>query len=268
MERDGGDPEALLRHFREAFAADPTAAYRDWYRAQEELADENRGDEARALADDLWELKNGLAFPTADARARFLHNAAVFYGSPGAAADLGRARELFDAALAHFRSAGDEGWRARVEHNFATALSNLGANVRDLEESVELFHRALAWRTSEREIARGVSLHNLGLALRRLAELDPPSAAARLSASAAALEEACVIRERHGLREGRASSLFQRGVTLLRLGEEKTAGGGLEADVEADIREAARECLENAARELERLEKHDSAAAARSLLPR
>jgi len=269
MAREGdGDPKTLLRHFREAFAADPTAAYRDWYRAQEELADEGRSGEARALADDLWALWSGLPFPTADARARFLHNAAVFYGSPGSAADLGRARELFDAALAHFRSAGDEGWCARVEHNFATALSNLGATARDLEESVELFHRALAWRTSEREIARGVSLHNLGLALRRLAELDPASAAARLSASDAALEEACAIRERHGLREGLASSLFQRGVTLLRLGEQKASGDGVEGEGDVDILETARECLENAATQLERLEKHDSAAAARALLAR
>jgi hypothetical protein len=256
MERSA---EALLRHFREAFTADPTAAYRDWYRAQEELADEGRESEARALADDLWESRGTLPFPNDDARARFLHNAAVFYGSPGAAADLARARELFAAALDHFRGHDDAGWRARVEHNFATALSNLGATARDLEESVDLFTSALAWRTSERDIARGVSLHNLGLALRRLGELDPGTAAERLAASGRALEEACAIRARHGLEEGRASSLFQRGLTLLRLHE--TTG-------EEGTRDEARDCLESAAALFEALGKRDSAATARSLAPR
>lgn len=258
MERSA---EALLRHFREAFAGDPTAAYRDWYRAQEELADEKREEEARALADDLWAMRGeiGKRIAPGEERARFVHNAAVFYGSPGPAGDLSRARTLFEEALAWFASSGDEGWRARIEHNFATALSNLGETPGDLEESVSRFENALAWRTAEREIARGVTLHNLGLALRRLAEIDPGAAAARLARSARVLEEASEIRERHGLSEGRASSLFQRGVTLVRLHE---LGGG------DDLRDAARTCLEKAADELERLEKLDSAATARALVPR
>ena len=207
----------LRRHFRDAFAADPTAAYRDWFRAQEELREEGRADEARALAEDLWEILPGLAFSEPDARARFLHNAAVFFGSPGPAADLGRARRLFGEALERFGSGADEGWEARALHNFATALSNLGQTEAELAEAVALFERALAWRTMEREIARGVTLHNLGLALRRRAELDTGRAAAHLAGSAAALEEACAIRERQGLADGLALSRRHLALTRERL---------------------------------------------------
>jgi hypothetical protein len=96
----------------------------------------------------------------------------VFYGSPGPAADLSRARSAFGVALEHFAADTESGWRARAQHNFATALSNLGTTAGQLQESVALFELALAWRTAEREIARGVTLHNLGIALRRLAELE------------------------------------------------------------------------------------------------
>ncbi|MEP6995359.1 MAG: hypothetical protein ABI968_12610, partial [Acidobacteriota bacterium] len=54
----------------------------------------------------------------------------------------------------------------------------------------------------------------LGLALRRLAELDSESASAHLEASAAALREAVAIRERHGLTEGRAQSERHLEITL------------------------------------------------------
>ena len=66
----------------------------------------------------------------------------------------------------HFQAAapGDEpdyssdgAWLARAHHNFATSLSNLGSTAADLHESLRLFDRALAWRTVEREIARGVT---------------------------------------------------------------------------------------------------------------
>src|SRR5450432_2098414 len=107
-------PEELIRHFRVAFAADPASAYRSWFRAQEELRQEARDPEARALADDLWSLQRELPFPTATERARFVHNLAVFFGSPGPAANLVRARELFGAALEHFSVHDEAGWRARA----------------------------------------------------------------------------------------------------------------------------------------------------------
>ena len=214
-----GTHDGLRSHFRGAFAADPLGAYRDWFRAQEELREGTDGDAARALADDLWEMLPGLALGPPEARARFFHNAAVFFGSPGPAADLFRAREAFTESLAHFSSHSDSGWHARALHNFATALSNLGTTEADLRESVSLFERALEWRTSEREIARGVSLHNLGIALRRLAELDPADAPVHLEASAEALREAVGIRRRHDLTDGQATSERQLEATLARLAE-------------------------------------------------
>ena len=213
-------PEALRRHFRAVLAGDPVGAYRDWFRAQEELRERGDGETARALADDLWEILPSLAFDAGEQRARFFHNAAVFYGSPGPAADLDRARRAFAVALEHFAEDAENGWHARTLHNFATALSNLGASPEELAEAVALFDRALAWRTSEREIARGVTLHNLGLARRRLAELDPKRAAEHLASSAAALREAVAIRERHGLAEGRALSERHLAVSLALLDRE------------------------------------------------
>ena len=209
--------ESLRLRFRDALGADPVGAYREWFRAQEELRADSEDRAARALADDLWGLLPGLPFQAAEERARFQHNAGVFYGSPGPAASLERARELFEHALLHFAKDPETGWHARCHHNFATALSNLGTSEGELRESVSLFERALAWRTAEREIARGVTLHNLGLALRRLAELDPADAARRLDASAAVLREAVAIRDRHGLAEGRAASEKQLSITLARL---------------------------------------------------
>jgi hypothetical protein len=119
--------------------------------------------------------------------------------------------------LAHFAEHRDDGWRARALHNFATALSNLGTTPAELDESLHLFEEALKWRTLQREIARGVTLHNMGLAWRRLAELDPARRALALEESAAALREAVAIRERHGLEEGRAASLACLEKTLARL---------------------------------------------------
>lgn len=250
--------EALRRHFRDAFAADPAAAYRDWFRAQEELRDESDAETARALADDLWESRAELPFEDPGARARFLHNLAVFLGSPGPAGSLPRAREAFASALEHFEREKDDGWSSRAAHNFATAISNLAGTAAELEESEALFVRALAWRTADREIARGVTLHNLGLALRRHAELVPERAVELLAQSAERLDEARAIRERLGLVEGRARSLFHRGITLARLAE----AGDERAEGEA------RACLAAAADAFERLGKPDSAAAARELLAR
>ena len=212
-----GTLEDLPRHFREALRADPVGAYRDWFRAQEELRERGEAGIARTLADDLWELVPQLSFGAAEERARFLHNAAVFFGSPGPAADLGRARQAFAAALDHFSAHAEDGWHARALHNLATSLSNLGAAAPELEEAVILFERALEWRTAEREIARGVTLHNLGLALRRLAELDPALAVDHLARSAGCLRDAIAIRERNRLAEGRAASERHLGLTLDRL---------------------------------------------------
>ena len=198
--------QALLEHFRAAFAADPAGAYRDWFRAQEELRESGDAAIARALADDFWLVQADLAFASEEARARFLHNAAVFFGSPGPAADLARARALFGSAAEHFREHADDGWRARLLHNLATALSNLGTSAADLDEALGHFDEALSWRTADREIARAVTLHNKALALRRLAALDPARSAAALFASAEALREAIDIRRRQGLKDGAAAS--------------------------------------------------------------
>jgi tetratricopeptide (TPR) repeat protein len=216
--------EDLRRHFRDALAADPIGAYRDWFRAQEELRERGEAQTARQLADDLWEILPALPFGAAEERARFFHNAAVFYGSPGPAADLARSREAFAAALDHFSAHTEEGWHARALHNLATALLNLGTTAAELTESVSLFGRALEWRTAEREIARGVSLHNRGLALRRLAELDPARAASHLESSAESLREAIAIRQRNNLAEGRALSERHLAITIARLAS-ATIGG-------------------------------------------
>ena len=154
---------------------------------------------ARALSEELWKTLAELVFSSEETRARFFHNLGVFYGTPGPAADIARAREVFGVALAHFDRHEESGWHARALHNFATAISNLGQTAEDLQESVALFQRALEWRTPERAIARGVSLHNIGIVLRSLAELDPPRAREHLEASTAALREAVALRETHGL---------------------------------------------------------------------
>ena len=216
-----GASAELLGHFRSAFASDPASAYRDWFRAQEELRGSGGAEDAgiaRALADDLWESLPMLPFEAPEARARFVHNLGVFFGSPGPAADLERSPPARFSKRRHSsrRPRTRRGSRAR-NHNFATSLSNLASTATELEESLRLFDRALAWRTSEREIARGVTLHNRGLALRRMADLDPRRSREHLAGSSRSLEEAAEIRERHALADGRARSLFHRGVTLLRL---------------------------------------------------
>ncbi len=246
-------PEPLLQHFREAFRDGPTAAYRDWFRLQEELRDRKDSQTARALADDLWRLLRDLSFDPAEERARFFHNVAVFFGSPGPAADLSRARECFAVALAEWTPEHDPGSNARALHNYATAVSNLATSAEEAEESVALFKQALLWRTAEREIARGVTLHNLGLAWRRLAELSAGRAAEALEQSARCLREAIEIRQRRGLPEGHALSLFHLGLTLERLAESSGASSLSEA----------RDCLARSAEEFDRLGKSESASIAR-----
>jgi tetratricopeptide (TPR) repeat protein len=206
-------PEPALR---DALQASPAEAYRDFFRLQERLRDEGDTTRARELAQELWDALPGLIFGSDEERARFHHNVAVFFGSPGNAADLSRARQCFGVALDWWRQHDDSGWHARVLHNFATALSNLGSTEAELSEAVELFEKALAWRTAEREIARAVTLHHLGIAWRRLAEVAPARAPEALEKSAAALTEAAGIRRRHGLAEGEALSLFHLALSLER----------------------------------------------------
>ena len=247
-----------LTHFREAFRREPAAAYRDWFRLQEKLRDRQDDETARALAEDLWQILPELAFPSTEQRARFHHNLAVFYGNAGPAADLARARVCFAVALEHFTPEKDASWHARALHNYGTALSNLSTRPEEIEEAIALFERALTVRTAEREIARGVTLHHLGLACRRLSELSTATAARSLEKSAAALTEAVSIRERHGLAEGHALSLFHLAVTLERLAA--VQGEPFPAE--------ARRSLEKAALEFDRLGKADSASVARSRLAR
>ena len=242
--------EETRAHFRAAFQANPANAYRDWFRLQEELREREEAEIARALAEDLWEFIRDLPFSDEAERARFFHNVAVFFGSPGPAADIARAREGFSVALAHFDEHDESGWHARVLHNFGTSLSNLGTTAPDLAESVAHFERALAWRTPEREIARGVTLHNMGIALRRLARLAPEGPTAHLQRSAAVLQEAADIRTRHNLAEGHALSLFHLALTLESLERTKEA----------------RDCFERAAEEFQTLGKHESAEIARERL--
>ena len=243
---DGLEP--LRARFREAFQKDPVAAFREWFRLQEELAEQAEALAATALADDLWQLLPSLTLVSGPERGRFVHNVAVFFSNPGAAADIGRARACFEQALACFPPPDETGWRARVHHNFASALSNLGQTRKELEESVSLFEQALEWRTPERAIARGVTRHNMGIVFRRLAEHDRERAGGYLDSSAAAFREAIAIRETHNLAEGHALSLFHLGLTL---------------EAAAKVAEA-RETFAAAASEFDALGKTDSAANARA----
>jgi tetratricopeptide (TPR) repeat protein len=244
----------FLRHFQAEFRRGPTAAYRDWFRLQEQLRDRQETQTAQILAADLWQMLPALVFGSPEERARFFHNVAVFFGSPGPGADLSRARHCFSVALEHFTPERETGWHARVLHNFATALNNLAVSSEEIDESISLFERALIYRTADREIARAVTLHNLGLAFRTLAEWSPGRAEEALGKSAVALREALDIRERHRLAEGHALSLFHLALTLERLGPIEGESVGAQA----------RQLFEQAAREFERLGKNDSASIARS----
>ncbi|HEV8266893.1 MAG TPA: hypothetical protein VGR00_01615 [Thermoanaerobaculia bacterium] len=213
---DGPPPPLpeLLARFRAAFERDAVETFRAWYRLQESLRDEGRGDEARALADDLWLLAATLDLPDPSVRARFFHNLAVFFGSRGPAASLSRSLEAFEVPLATWRTEEEPDDVARLHHNRGNALQSLGASREELAESVAMYENALSWRDASRRVARAVTLHHLGSALRRLAELDREGAIAHLSRSVQALEEAVSLRAADGLREGEALSLFQLGLTL------------------------------------------------------
>jgi tetratricopeptide (TPR) repeat protein len=233
--------DALLALLSES----PREGFRAFFKLEERLLEEGRADEARALAEDLWR-RLGATPPSAPPeRARLAHDFAVFLGTPGPAADLARARRLFAEARAFWEEAGEAADAARSLHNEANALQNLAAGAAELEEALVLYERALLFRTAERAIARGVTLHNMGAALRKLGELSKD--AALLSRSVEALREAVAIRRGEGLAEGEALSRFQLGLTLQAAGE-------------AD---AAREAFQESARLYEALGKPGEAEVAR-----
>jgi tetratricopeptide (TPR) repeat protein len=205
----------------EAFAGDVSAAYREWYTAQRTLAEGGEATLCAALADDLWEMLPELERRLGEERGRFFNNLGAFFGTPGPAASLARAEECFARSLEAW--AGDEEKRARALHNRGSALAALGESGAELSRAAEVLEAALAYRTAEREIARAVTLHHLGIARRKLAERSGSGAAASLERSARALSEALEIRTRLGLASGRASTRFQLGVTLAAQGRSSEA---------------------------------------------
>jgi tetratricopeptide (TPR) repeat protein len=239
--------ESLRDELRRRLAADPPAAYRDWYAVQRELAARGDAGACRGLADDLWELLPRVDPSLEDGRGKFFNDLGAFFGSPGPAADLGRADACFARAIEAW--AGDDERRARALHNRGSALAALGADPAALARAVSCLEEALVFRNGEREIARAVTLHHLGIALRKLAESAPEDAAAGLERSRAALEEALAIRRRQGLAAGAASTRFQLAATLSALGR----------NVEA------RETFREAAEALEAAGRSEEAALARRL---
>lgn len=219
------DASRLRELFRRNFRADPAATYPEWFRLQERLREEGRAALALALADDLWGMLGEIEFPGPGARARFLHDAGVMFGCRGPAGDLARARACFELALGVWREEAEPAARSRALHNLGNALANLGRSAGELREALSCYDQALRWRSAEREIARGVTRHSMGLAWRRLAELSAEDSAAALERSAEALREALEIRERHGLAEGMAGSRFQLGLTLRKLSRLAEARG-------------------------------------------
>jgi tetratricopeptide (TPR) repeat protein len=238
--------EARVRAgFRAAFAGDVSAAYREWYSAQRALAEDGEAALCAALADDLWERIPELERRLGEERGGFFNNLGAFFGTPGPAASLARAEECFARSLDAW--AGDDEKLARALHNRGSALASLGESEADLSRAAEALEAALGYRTREREIARAVTLHHLGIARRKLAELSGGGAASQLERSAAALSEALEIRGRLGLASGKASTRFQLAVTFAALG--RTA--------------EARRAFEIAAEELEACGSPDRARAAR-----
>ncbi|HET9794660.1 MAG TPA: hypothetical protein VFS34_09375 [Thermoanaerobaculia bacterium] len=187
-------------------------SYRDWHAVQHELEEAGDADFCRALADDLWALLPDLDPRLGEERGRFWNNLGAFFGTPGPAASLDRAESCFARALDAWR--GDADRRARALHNRGSARTGVGASAEDLGRAAADLEEALVYRNGEREIARAVTLHHLGIARRKLAELAPEGAAEELERSAGALSEALEIRARLGLTGGTASSRFQLGITL------------------------------------------------------
>jgi len=212
----------------DAFAGDVSAAYREWYSAQRALTEDGETALCAALADDLWERLPELERRLGEERGRFFNNLGAFFGTPGPAASLARAEECFARSLEAW--AGDEERMARALHNRGSALAALGESAADLSRAAEALEAALGYRTVEREIARAVTLHHLGIARRKLAGRSPDETA-QLERSAAALSEALEIRARLGLASGRASTRFQLAMTLAALGRTAEARRAFEIAV-------------------------------------
>jgi hypothetical protein len=191
--------------FRRLFAEDPRAAFRDWYVLQEHLRDEGTTESsalARTLASDLWDMRGRVAFSSKGEEATFLHNLAVFFGSRGPAESLELSLSLFEESLNAGYGGGDpEAW-ARLSHNRGNALQNLARSADDLRESLVSYERALNVRDASRRIARGVTLHALGILLRKLAESEPERRDAHLRAAIAAFEESLSLRSEERLERG------------------------------------------------------------------
>jgi hypothetical protein len=197
--------------FRRRFADDPRAAFRDWFILQEHLRDdrerqEESEDAARALARDLWSIRRTLVFSSKGEEARFLHNLAVFFGSRGPAESLPFSLLLFEESLSAGYGGEDlEAW-ARLFHNRGNALQNLARSPDDLRESLASYERALSVRDASRRIARGVTLHSLGILLRKLAGAEPERRDARLRAAISAFEESLSLRSEEKLERGMAET--------------------------------------------------------------
>ena len=201
----------LVVTFRQRFADDPRAAFRDWFVLQEHLRDDRERqteseETARALAGDLWDIRGSLAFSSKGEEARFLHNLAVFFGSRGPAESLERSLSLFEESLAAAGPHPDlEAW-ARAWHNRGNALQNLARSEDDLRESLVSYERALSVRDASRRIARGVTLHALGILLRKLAQAEPERRDAHLRAAISAFEESLSLRSEERLERGMAET--------------------------------------------------------------
>src|ERR1041385_7582642 len=93
------DASRLRETMRSRLAIDPAGAFRDWYRVQRELADGGDREVCRALADDLWELLAPEDRIRAEEEGRLWNNGGAFWGTPGPAESLERARGCFERAL-------------------------------------------------------------------------------------------------------------------------------------------------------------------------
>lgn len=237
------------------FESSPRQTFRAFFHAQEELKESGQDEEARALADELWHTAFSLKFENRREEAEFFHNFAVFLGSRGPAADLTRSLQAFEVCLGIWNGGAEGDEVARAFHNRANALQNLGTTAEELNEAARMYERALLWRTPERKIARGVTLHNYAAALRRLAELEPHAALEHLARSEERVAEAISIRQEAGLPEGEALSWFHLGLTLVEAKKKGKEGAG----------EGARSAFLRAAACYEALGKGEEAALARSL---
>jgi tetratricopeptide (TPR) repeat protein len=197
--------------FRRRFAEDPRAAFRDWYVLQEHLRDdrerqEESGETARALANDLWSIRGTLVFSSKGEEATFLHNLAVFFGSRGPAESLELSLSLFEESLSAVGPDGDLEALARTWHNWGNALQNLARSADDLREALSCYEKALTVRDASRRVARGVTLHAKGLLLRKLAEAEPHERILHLSAAVSSFEESLSLRSEERLERGMAET--------------------------------------------------------------